>query len=238
MVGKPTQRLRLAQALLTRRHIKAQALQRRLRSQVVFALSLFLQGNIVSLTTTHKTLVSQLRLKLRPLALQLRVKARHDGLLRRHASVHRHRGKLRGIQLPLQPRSHRPTLRHRSSPRRSGNIAHARQVILTTKRRSAYAALRRTFGGPWMVNYGYDRAMALQAVASGAADLVAFGRPFIGNPDLGQRLREDLPWAPSDRKTYYGGGAEGYTNYADIEAPERHGAEGGAGSPGGAAAPA
>jgi N-ethylmaleimide reductase len=77
-----------------------------------------------------------------------------------------------------------------------------------------YAALRRTFGGPWMVNNGYDRAMALQAVATAAADLVAFGRPFIGNPDLGRRLREDLPWAASDRKTYYGGGAAGYTDYA------------------------
>jgi N-ethylmaleimide reductase len=65
-----------------------------------------------------------------------------------------------------------------------------------------------------MVNNGYDRAMALQAVATAAADLVAFGRPFIGNPDLGRRLREDLPWAASDRKTYYGGGAAGYTDYA------------------------
>ena len=90
-----------------------------------------------------------------------------------------------------------------------------------------YAALRRTFGGPWMVNNGYDRAMALQAVADGAADLVAFGRPFIGNPDLGRRLREDLPWSPSDRKTYYGGGAAGYTDYTDY-------AE--AGAPGSAAA--
>jgi N-ethylmaleimide reductase len=101
-----------------------------------------------------------------------------------------------------------------------------------------YAALRRTFGGPWMVNNGYDRTMALQAVATGAADLVAFGRPFIGNPDLGRRLREDLPWAPSDRKTYYGGGAEGYTDYAAFEAPVPGSAEGAAGSPGGAAAPA
>jgi N-ethylmaleimide reductase len=82
-----------------------------------------------------------------------------------------------------------------------------------------YAALRQTFGGPWMVNNGYDRAMALRAVASGQADLVAFGRPFIGNPDLGRRLREGLPWSPSDRKTYYGGGAAGYTDYAEAAAP-------------------
>ena len=83
-----------------------------------------------------------------------------------------------------------------------------------------YAALRRGFGGPWMVNNGYDRTLALQAVASGQADLVAFGRPFIGNPDLGRRLREDLPWSPSDRKTYYGGGAAGYTDYAEAGAPD------------------
>jgi N-ethylmaleimide reductase len=89
-----------------------------------------------------------------------------------------------------------------------------------------------------MVNNGYDRAMALEAVASGAADLVAFGRPFIGNPDLGRRLRDDLPWAPSDRKTYYGGSAGGYTDYAAFGAPVPGNAEGGAGSAGGAAASA
>jgi len=76
-----------------------------------------------------------------------------------------------------------------------------------------YAALRARFGGAWMVNNGYDRSMALDAVASGAADLVAFGRPFIGNPDLVRRLRENLPLAEADRTRFYGGGAEGYTDY-------------------------
>ena len=81
-----------------------------------------------------------------------------------------------------------------------------------------YAALRQRFkrrspAGAWMVNNGYDRAMALSAVASGAADLVAFGRPFISNPDLVQRLRDDLPLAPLRRETLYGGGAAGYTDY-------------------------
>jgi N-ethylmaleimide reductase len=76
-----------------------------------------------------------------------------------------------------------------------------------------YARLRAAFDGPWMVNNCYDRALALQTVAAGSADLVAFGRPFIGNPDLGHRLREDLPWADSDRSLYYGGGARGYTDY-------------------------
>ena len=76
-----------------------------------------------------------------------------------------------------------------------------------------YAALRRAFGGCWMVNNGYTRAMALDVVAGGRADLVAFGRPFIANPDLGRRLREDLPWAEGNRKTYYLGGEQGYTDY-------------------------
>jgi len=76
-----------------------------------------------------------------------------------------------------------------------------------------YAALRRLYNGPWMVNNGYSRQMALDAVASGAADLVAIGRPFIGNPDLVHRLREDLPLTKLNSKTLYGGGAEGYTDY-------------------------
>lgn len=81
-----------------------------------------------------------------------------------------------------------------------------------------YAALRERYkaghpGGAWMVNNGYSREMALRSVASGEADLVAFGRPFIANPDLGRRLREDLPLAALNPATLYGGGAEGYTDY-------------------------
>jgi len=76
-----------------------------------------------------------------------------------------------------------------------------------------YAALRRRFDGAWMVNNGYDRAMALEAVASGAADLVAFGRAFIANPDLVRRLKEDLPLAELDPATTYGKGEAGYISY-------------------------
>jgi N-ethylmaleimide reductase len=81
-----------------------------------------------------------------------------------------------------------------------------------------YAALRRRFAGAWMVNNGYTRAMALQAVASGAADLVAFGRPFIANPDLGLRLRLDAPLNALDPATLFGGGAAGYTDYPALAA--------------------
>ena len=80
-----------------------------------------------------------------------------------------------------------------------------------------YAALRRKFGGAWIVNNGYQRQMALDAVASGAADAVSFGRPFIGNPDLVRRLRENAPLSALDTRTLYGGGAKGYTDYPALE---------------------
>lgn len=76
-----------------------------------------------------------------------------------------------------------------------------------------YQELRRRFGGPFIVNNGYDRTMALDAVASGHADAVAIGRPFISNPDLVDRMRDNLPWAAPQKETFYGGGAEGYTDY-------------------------
>ena len=77
-----------------------------------------------------------------------------------------------------------------------------------------YAALRRGFPGAWMLNNGYTREMAEGTVARGEADLVAFGRPFIANPDLGARLRAKADdWNKVDRATLYGGGATGYTDY-------------------------
>ncbi len=79
-----------------------------------------------------------------------------------------------------------------------------------------YAAMRAAFGGPWMVNNGYTRQMALDVVASGGADAVAFGRPFISNPDLGLRLREDAPLAPINPGTVYLSNATGYTDYPTL----------------------
>lgn len=81
-----------------------------------------------------------------------------------------------------------------------------------------YAALKAAYrdaGGKaaWIVNNGYDAELARQAVESGAADLVAFGRLFIANPDLVERLRAGGPLNRWDHKTFYGGGAEGYTDY-------------------------
>jgi N-ethylmaleimide reductase len=83
-----------------------------------------------------------------------------------------------------------------------------------------YAALHRRFNGAWMVNNGYQRQMALEAVASGKADLVSFGRPFIGNPDLVRRLRENAPLNALDASTLYGGGAKGYIDYPTLDVHE------------------
>lgn len=84
-----------------------------------------------------------------------------------------------------------------------------------------YASLRaayRSAGGEaaWMVNNGYDLGMAEQAVGTGDADLVAFGRPFIANPDLVLRLREHLPMNVLNPDTLYGGGEAGYTDYPTV----------------------
>lgn len=83
-----------------------------------------------------------------------------------------------------------------------------------------YEALRRAYRdaggrGAWMVNNGYDAALAGQVLSHGA-DLVAFGRPFIANPDLVERLRRGAPLNPPDVATFYGGGEKGYTDYPTL----------------------
>ncbi|MCZ4313245.1 alkene reductase [Comamonadaceae bacterium G21597-S1] len=85
-----------------------------------------------------------------------------------------------------------------------------------------YSALRERYRaaggtGAWMVNNGYDRPLAEQSLAQGA-DLVAFGRLFIANPDLPRRLREGAELNTPDRATFYGGSAAGYTDYPALAA--------------------
>ncbi|MEC9360026.1 MAG: alkene reductase [Pseudomonadota bacterium] len=79
-----------------------------------------------------------------------------------------------------------------------------------------FLALRKSFAGAWIANNGYDGAMAAAAIESGATDMVAFGRAFIANPDLPRRLRESAPLNEPNRDTFYGGGAEGYTDYPTL----------------------
>lgn len=81
-----------------------------------------------------------------------------------------------------------------------------------------YAALRRAFSGAWMVNNGYTRSEGQEVVGSGKADLVAFGRPFIANPDLVRRLHDNAPLNEVRADRLYGGGADGYTDYPTLAA--------------------
>ena len=81
------------------------------------------------------------------------------------------------------------------------------------------AAYRAAGGkGAWMLNNAYTRELAEQAVASGRADVVAFGKAFIANPDLVERLRQNAPLNPYNRATFYLGGAEGYLDYPRLDA--------------------
>ena len=73
--------------------------------------------------------------------------------------------------------------------------------------------LRRCFRGAVIVAGTYDRTRASEILTQGQADLVAFGRPFLANPDLPRRLAEDLPLAAYDPALLYGGGARGYSDY-------------------------
>ncbi|WP_321501551.1 alkene reductase [Breoghania sp.] len=78
-------------------------------------------------------------------------------------------------------------------------------------------ALRKRFDGVYIANNNYTREMAIEAVESGKADMVAFGRAFIANPDLVERLAKDAPLNEVDRDTLYGGGEAGYTDYPFLE---------------------
>ncbi|RDJ11105.1 alkene reductase [Rhizobium grahamii] len=72
---------------------------------------------------------------------------------------------------------------------------------------------RQSYSGTLILAGSLDKRRAEQFLRDGLIDLAAFGQPFIANPDLVERLQGDLPLATPNRDTYYGGGAEGYTDY-------------------------
>ena len=85
-----------------------------------------------------------------------------------------------------------------------------------------YEALKATYQqaggkGAWMLNNGYGRELADHALQNGA-DLIAFGKSFIANPDLGARLKQNGPYNLPDRATFYGGKEIGYTDYPTLTA--------------------
>lgn len=82
------------------------------------------------------------------------------------------------------------------------------------------AEFRPLFTGRIIANCGYTKELAEARVAEGNADLIAFGRPFITNPDLPERLRNSWPLNPSeDMSLWYSPGPAGYTDYDPYKAP-------------------
>ena len=85
-----------------------------------------------------------------------------------------------------------------------------------------YKEIKRRFGGIVIANNAFDKARANQAIDEGRADLIAFGKPFISNPDLVTRLFLDAPLNPANRETFYGGADQGYTDYPLLRGVEPH----------------
>ncbi|GAC1374575.1 MAG: alkene reductase [Hymenobacter sp.] len=79
------------------------------------------------------------------------------------------------------------------------------------------ATIRRLFTNTLILSGGYDAERAEEALQSGRADLVAFGKPFISNPDLVERLKTGAPLTALDPNTLYTPGPEGYTDYATAD---------------------
>lgn len=80
-----------------------------------------------------------------------------------------------------------------------------------------FEALRRRFHGSYLANNRYGKQLAEEALAAGRVDLVSFGRPFIANPDLVERLRVGAPLADAPKETYYGGDEKGYSDWPTLE---------------------
>ena len=84
-------------------------------------------------------------------------------------------------------------------------------------RHPLFTQLRDLFDGPLIVNSGYDGVRGNAVIASGAADLVAYAKLFLANPDLPRRFKLAAPLNEPDKATFYGGGAKGYTDYPFVD---------------------
>jgi len=89
--------------------------------------------------------------------------------------------------------------------------------MLTGERQVDYVELRNCFAGFYMANNGYDLESGNSAIEQGHADMVAYGKLFIANPDLPERLAKNLPLNSPDQATFYGGDEKGYTDYPTYE---------------------
>lgn len=78
--------------------------------------------------------------------------------------------------------------------------------------------LKQRFGGPLILNGGYDRDTAEAALAAGEAELISFGAPYLANPDLPARFLAGAPLNAPDQATFYSEGAKGYVDYPALAA--------------------
>ena len=83
-----------------------------------------------------------------------------------------------------------------------------------------YASLRKRFKGAYIANNGYDLDLAEKVLTANEADLIAFGKLFIANPDLVERFKRGAPLNEPDKATFYGGGEKGYTDYPTLSAKQ------------------
>ncbi|MFC5471001.1 alkene reductase [Cohnella suwonensis] len=112
------------------------------------------------------------------------------------------------------PQTHFAYFVEQLSPRGLAYVHVLEGDMMTKNSELDYRTLRSKFTNPYIANNGYDLARAQAAVRNGAADLVAFGTPFLANPDLVRRYREGLPLNEADRVTFYQGGETGYIDYS------------------------
>ena len=87
----------------------------------------------------------------------------------------------------------------------------------TTTQPRVSPAIREVFTRPLVLNQDYDGGKAQAELDAGVADAIAFGRPYLANPDLPERLRQGAPLNKDDMATWYSRGAEGYTDYPTLE---------------------
>ena len=83
-----------------------------------------------------------------------------------------------------------------------------------------FRELRKRFSGAYIANNQYTLDLAEKAFADGDADLFSFGRPFLANPDLVDRLRTGAPLAEAPKQYWYGGGSVGYSDWPAMHAPQ------------------
>jgi N-ethylmaleimide reductase len=91
----------------------------------------------------------------------------------------------------------------------------------SAEEREILSKIKANWKHAFIANGGYEKATGQQALENGYADAIAYGRPFIANPDLVERFRQDAELNEPDQDTFYGGGEEGYTDYPTLEEQKR-----------------